>query len=106
MIYSTMTVAIIRTLHELGVIIENIDNSKLYPVFYRSVPEFSVKKSVDNEDIANKYLARKFKETMIGTGGECEVKVKIRKGETWTEEMGIDAVIKFDQAYRYIRNEG
>ena len=98
-----MSIAIIRTLYEVGVIIEDIDESNNIPTFYISVPEFSVRKTIDNEDIANNYLAKKFKETVVNmTTGNCIVKSKIRKGETWTESMASDAISNFDKSYRYM----
>lgn len=103
MSHNAMSVAIVRTLCEVGVIIEGIDESKDIPVYYITVPEFSVRKTINNEDIANQYLAKKFKETITMAVGNCVVKSEIRKGETWTEDMANQAVYEFDKQYRFTK---
>ena len=96
-----MNMVIVRSLHEHGVIIDKIDETKDIPIFYISVPEFSYRKNVDGNDVANKYLASKFKETITMKGGKCEVKMKVRKNEYWTESMANTAISEFDKMYRY-----
>lgn len=91
---------LIRTLHEHGIIIDNIDESTSVPIFYISVPEYSDIKNVDGGDVANKYLAKKFKETLsMRSEKNVIVKMKIRKGEIWTKEKAKNANIVFDNMY-------
>ena len=101
MMNNTMSIAIVRTLCEMGLVIEKIDESTDVPIFYISVPEFSYHKTDNGIDVANKYLTKKYKETLTMLGVKCIVKSKIREGETWTKEMANNAIIDFDKVYRY-----
>ena len=91
---------IIKTLHEYGLLIDKIITDKSTPVFYISVPEYSCEKTTDGIDIANRYLAEKFKETICNIfNADSIVKMKIRKNEFWTKEMKEKVSKEFDNLY-------
>lgn len=79
---------------EYGVIIENINESTDNLTFWISVPKYSYKFDVNNNNMSGMFLAQKFKKTLTDMGVKrlC-VKCKIRD-EMWTENMGSCAATK------------
>lgn len=76
----------------MGVRIDNQIETQESLAIYISVPEFSDRKNVRNEEMSGIRLAKRFKETLMDMGiKRLTVKVKIRSGEYWTKEMGKEA---------------
>lgn len=94
---------VMRELHGFGVRVDKMYEGMVPPTVYISVPESSELKTITPEsiDIAGKYLASKFKDTVNTLFiKDAIVKVKIRKGETWTETDRQNAYRKYDDTYR------
>ena len=87
--------AMIITWSGMGLRIDNQIETQESLTIYISVPEFSDRKNVRNEEMSGIRLAKRFKETLIDMGiKRLIVKAKIRSGEYWTKEMGHDAELK------------
>ena len=68
-----------------GVIIDNTEETQESLTIYISVPSSSYQKNEKGEEMSGKFLAKRFKETMIDMGVKrLTVKCKIRD-EIWTE---------------------
>lgn len=80
---------------ELGLIIDNIIEEHESLTVYISVPEDGYSKAAHGETMAGKFLAKRFKDTMVGLGVKrLTVKSKIRSGDIWTEQKAKDAELK------------
>lgn len=73
-------------LKEYGLTVENIDEEN--NIIYISVPKSSDMKTVSGSDVANLYLAKKFKDMFKAT--RYTIKYKVRN-EHWTAAMAHDA---------------
>lgn len=72
---------------ELGLVIENIMEEPDQLTIYVSVPESGFRKNVNDEMMAGKFLAKRFKETLTDLGVKrLTVKSRIRSGDVWTEQ--------------------
>lgn len=78
-------VAAYKTMQKYGATIDKTDDQPDVFTMYISVPEHSVNKTTNGEELAGAKLARNIKDILQPFGQKKLVmKYRIRKGETWT----------------------
>ena len=86
--------AMLLTWAQLGVLIDNVEETPESLNVYISVPRSSYHRNSENEEMSGVFLARRFKNSFLSMSVKpVVVRAKIRE-ELWTQELSKDAVFK------------